>query len=102
MNRRAIIVTALIAFNAVAYSARIFATEPAKLTLEDLAGVEALQAPSLSPDGKWFALSWQGQIVLVSSDGGWPAPLTSTPGGKSGSDWSPDGKSIAYASGGAI
>jgi dipeptidyl aminopeptidase/acylaminoacyl peptidase len=102
MNRRAIIVMALIAFSAAAYSDRISAIEPARLTLEDLASVEALQVPSLSPDGKWFALSWQGQIVLVSSDGGWPTPLTSTPGGKSGLDWSPDGKSIAYASGGAI
>lgn len=87
---------------AAAISARISAIEPSRLTLEDLASVEALQAPSLSPDGKWFALSWQGQIVLVSSDGGWPTPVTSTPGGKSGLDWSPDGKSIAYASGGAI
>src|SRR5262245_53848949 len=102
MNRRAIILTALIAFIAAAHSGETSAVEQARLTLEDLAGVEALQAPSLSPDGKWFALSWQGQIVLVSSDGGWPTPLTSTSGGKSGLDWSPDGKSIVYASSGAI
>jgi dipeptidyl aminopeptidase/acylaminoacyl peptidase len=102
MNRRAVMVTSLIAFMAAAYSARISAVELARLTLEDLANVEALQAPSLAPDGKWFALTWQGQILLVPSDGGWPTPLTSTPGGKSGLDWSPDGKSIAYASGGAI
>ncbi|HEY7180542.1 MAG TPA: S9 family peptidase [Blastocatellia bacterium] len=102
MNRRGIILTALIAFIAAAHSVEASASAQARLTLEDLAGVEGVQAPSLSPDGKWFALSWQGQIVLVSSDGGWPTPLTSTPGGKSGLDWSPDGKSIAYASGGAI
>jgi dipeptidyl aminopeptidase/acylaminoacyl peptidase len=102
MNRRAIIVTALIAFVAAVHSAGTSAIEPARLTLEDLASVETLQTPSLSPDGKWFALTWQGQIVLVPSGGGWPTPLTSTPGGKSGLDWSPDGKSIAYAGGGAI
>ncbi len=74
----------------------------ARLTLEDLAGVEALPSPALSPDGKWFALPWQGQIVLTSAEGGWPTPLTSTNGGKSGLDWSPDGKSLVYVSGGAI
>ncbi|MBO0727246.1 MAG: hypothetical protein J2P52_16705, partial [Blastocatellia bacterium] len=93
MNRRAVILIALIAFIAAAHSVRTSAIEPARLTLEDLASVEGAQSPSLAPDGKWFALSWQGQIVLVSSGGGWPAPLTSTPGGKSGLDWSPDGKS---------
>src|SRR5262245_30946266 len=100
MSRRAIIVTAFIAVIEAAHSVRTSAIEHAKLTLEDLAGVDGLQSPSLSPDGKWFALSWQGQIVLVSSDGGWPTPLTSTAGGKSGLDWSPDGKFIAYAGGG--
>src|SRR5262245_63245783 len=61
MNRRAIIVVALVALIAAAYSTRISAIEPARLTLEDLTRVEALQATSLSLVGKWFALSWQGQ-----------------------------------------
>jgi dipeptidyl aminopeptidase/acylaminoacyl peptidase len=73
-----------------------------RLTLEDLVSVDAVQGASLSPDGKQFALTWQGQIVLVPSEGGWPTPLTAGAGGKAGLDWSPDGKFISYASGGAI
>jgi dipeptidyl aminopeptidase/acylaminoacyl peptidase len=102
MEKRTIVVTTLFALMLASYSAKSSANEPAKLTLEDLAGVDGLQGPRLSPDGKQFALAWQGQIVLASADGGWPTPLTSTAGGKSGLDWSPDGKSLAYAAGGAI
>jgi dipeptidyl aminopeptidase/acylaminoacyl peptidase len=90
---------ALYALSALQLSA---AERPAHLTLEDLASAEGLQQPVLSPDGKTFAVAWQGQIVLVSSAGGWPTPLTTTASGKSGLEWSPDGRTIAYASGGAI
>lgn len=101
--RRLFLTGALLALvSTLCLSWKSAAAQSAKLTLEDLANVESLQAPALSPDGKWFALPWQGQIVLVSSEGGWPTTLTSTPGGKSGLDWSPDGKSIVYAGGGAI
>src|SRR5262249_46555191 len=66
MNRRAIIIMALVALIAAAYSASISAIEPARLTLEDLAGVEALQAPRPAPGGQRVAFSWQAQTVLVS------------------------------------
>lgn len=72
------------------------------LTLEDLLTAEGIQQPVLSPDGKWFALPWQGQIALVSTSGGWPIPLTTNAGGKNGLDWSPDGETLAYVSGGSI
>src|SRR6202789_4424921 len=47
-------------------------------------------------------LTRSGQIDLLPADGGWPVPLTSSRGGKSGLAWSPDGKRIAYASQGSI
>src|SRR3954468_23654956 len=75
---------------------------PAKLTLEDLTAVASIGAPVLSHDGKWFALTSQGQIVLAPSNGGWPTPLTAGGGGKSAIDWSPDGSYLTFVSGGAI
>src|SRR5579871_4140011 len=73
-----------------------------RLTLEDLLAPEAIGESALSPDGKTFAMSRNGQIVLMPSEGGWPVTLTSTAGGKSGLSWSPDGRTIAYASRGGI
>src|ERR1700728_1631045 len=75
---------------------------PAKLTLEDLVDAGGLSSVALSPDGRQFAVSRDGQISLVSSDGGWPIQLTTTTGGKQGAKWSPDGSSIAFVSEGAI
>jgi dipeptidyl aminopeptidase/acylaminoacyl peptidase len=73
-----------------------------RLTLEDLVSVEAIGETALSPDGKTFAMTRNGQIVLMPADGGWPVTLTSSTGGKSGLSWSPDGRMIAFASQGGI
>ena len=78
------------------------AQESGHLTLQDLLSVEPAGESALSPDGKTIALTLRGQIVLMSSEGGWPVQLTSTQGGKSGLAWSPDGKHIAYAGQGSI
>src|SRR5258706_8172536 len=74
----------------------------ARITIDDLASVEPLGSPVLSPDGKQFALAQRGQIALMPSEGGWPTPLTSTAGGKTALNWSPDSRSIAFASQGGI
>jgi len=74
----------------------------AKLTLEDLVDATGLSSVDLSPDGRQFAIVQSGQIALVSSQGGWPADLTTTIGAKQGIKWSPDGRSIAFVSEGAI
>ncbi len=73
-----------------------------RVTLDDLLSVEAIGETALSPDGKTFAMTRNGQIVLMPSEGGWPVTLTSSTGGKSGLSWSPDGHSIAFASQGGI
>lgn len=74
----------------------------ARLTLQDILSFEGIGETALSPDGKTFALTRNGQIALLPSDGGWPITLTSTPSSKSGLAWSPDGKQLAYASQGSI
>src|ERR1051325_5640857 len=73
-----------------------------RLTLEDLLSAEPIGETALSPDGKTFALTRNGQIVLMPSDGGWPVTLTSTTGAKAGLSWSPDGRALAFASQGGI
>jgi len=72
------------------------------LTLEDLLSPEPVGETALSPDGKTFAMTRNGQIVLLPASGGWPVTLTSTAGGKSGLSWSPDGSRVAFASQGSI
>ena len=86
----------------IAYCFVANAQESGHLTLLDLLSIEPIGESALSPDGKTVALTRSGQIVLMPADGGWPVPLTSTQGGKSGLAWSQDGKRIAYASQGGI
>ncbi len=73
-----------------------------RITLEDLASIEPLGQPALSPDGTQFALGRGGQIELMPVEGGWPVPLTTTAGAKTGVAWSPDARTIAFASQGGI
>ncbi len=77
-------------------------TQAHRFTLEDLLSVEPIGETALSPDSRTFALTRNGQIVLMPADGGWPVTLTGAAGAKSGLNWSPDGRSIAYASVGSI
>jgi dipeptidyl aminopeptidase/acylaminoacyl peptidase len=80
----------------------VYAQGSGHLTLQDLLSVEPIGETALSPDGKTIAFTRNGQIVLMPADGGWPVPVTSTTGGKSGVVWSPDGKELAFVSQGSI
>jgi dipeptidyl aminopeptidase/acylaminoacyl peptidase len=86
----------------VAAAIATVALTAAQVTFEDLASVPQLGSPVLSPDGKSLALVRDGQIQIAPSDGGWPATLTTTPGGKTAIAWSPDSGSLAYVSEGSI
>ncbi len=57
-----------------------------------------LRYPAISPDGKYIAFEYKGNIWKVPVSGGQAVPLTIAPGYEYAPVWSPDGKYIAYAS----
>lgn len=57
-----------------------------------------MQQPSLSPDGKWIAFEYKGNLFKVPSAGGTAIPLTINSAYNGYPVWSHDGQSIAFAS----
>ena len=57
-----------------------------------------LRYPSISPDGSTVAFSYKGDIYIVDSEGGEARQLTSNPAYDYSPIWSPDGRTIAFAS----
>lgn len=57
-----------------------------------------LRFPTISPDGKTVAFSYQGDIFTVPTQGGTAHQLTSNSAYDAYPVWSPDGKNIAFAS----
>ena len=60
--------------------------------------VSWLRYPSISPDGKSIAFSYKGDIFIVDSEGGEARQLTSNTAYDYSPVWSPDGKTLAFAS----
>src|SRR6478609_9110570 len=65
-----------------------------------MAKVGASGSASFSPDGKRIGfvsgLSGTNQLWIIDSQGGWPEQITSLNGSVANSQWSPDGKWIAF------
>ena len=60
--------------------------------------VSWLRYPSISPDGRTVAFSYKGDLYLVGAEGGEARQLTSLQSYDYAPIWSPDGKTIAFAS----
>lgn len=57
-----------------------------------------MRYPAISPDGLWIAFSNQGDIFVVSSEGGEAKQITQHPAYDYMPVWSPDSKNIAFSS----
>ena len=60
--------------------------------------VSWLRYPSISPDGKSVAFSYKGDLYVVDSEGGEARQITSNPAYDYSPVWSPDGKTVVFAS----
>ena len=78
------------------------------MTIDDLLAVKGVGEPQVSPDGRSIVYvvseldretdKTNSSLWLVSTDGGEPRRLTTAPGANNHPRWSPDGKSVAFAS----
>src|SRR5688572_2168365 len=57
-----------------------------------------LRYPQIAPDGTRVVFSHRGDLWLVASAGGRAVPLTTHAGHETSPVWSPDGRTIAFAS----
>src|SRR5438034_1626084 len=97
----------------LAFAAFLLALAPARtdarpLTLQDYYRIVGVQAPAMSPDGKWVAFirttiaeaenRRQGELWIAAADGSTPPRRISDPAlNASAPRWSPDGQLLAFS-----
>jgi len=110
--KRSIILLSVLLFALASFAAIATAQERHRFTVEDLLKVRRVGDPQVSPDGRRVAftigdVSWDAnkvvtQIYVMAIDGSRMKQLTNGSSSASAPRWSPDGKRIAYVTGGQV
>jgi len=106
---RARLVLILALFSLFVFSQISFAGEEKKpFTPDDIWKLKRVSDPQLSPDGRWIAFvitetnfdenKRNSDIYIVSTKGGKPKRMTTSPKNDNSPRWSPDGNSLAFLS----
>jgi len=92
----------------VSIATSLEAAEKRPMKVDDLLNVKGVGDPQVSPDGRSIVYvvseldratdKTNSSLWLVSTDGGHPRRLTTSPGANNHPRWSPDGKTVAFVS----
>ena len=100
--------TVIVTILMIVLSSSVLAQEKIPYTPDELWRFKSVSDPQLSPDGKWVAYvvsvtdleknTSNSDIWVLSSSGGEPKQMTTSPEGDHSPRWSPDGGTIAFVS----